>query len=263
MTKISEYKLHKYFAKTLFLGKKVDSLTHCHSTNDEMIAKIKLTGNHIFEGHIVQSSFQTKGKGQRGNAWISEPGKNLLFSVNLNPTFLSINKLFFINVITGIAIHKAIEGLVENSNIEIKWPNDIYINDLKVGGVLVETILNGNKIENVIVGVGLNVNQEFFSLNTATSLFNESKTKFDLDQVLESVLLEIESQYLKLKAHDFKSTLFYYHQNMRWRGEIHVFSSGEKSFEGEIIGIDDKGRLVVKQEDQLFSYDVKEIEFVN
>jgi len=253
--------LHKYFAKTLFLGKKVEYLTQCHSTNRELANR--LSTSKINEGHLVITDYQTAGKGQRGNVWISESGKNLLFSFVLAPNFLMIKKAFMINVIVGVALQKALERFVIGHNVEIKWPNDIYIGDKKVGGVLVETSSDSGFLENTIVGIGLNVNQNHFSINSATSLSLETGSSCDLDEILEQVLLHMESQYLKLKADNIKAIMYEYHQNLRWRGEVHEFESRGENFLGEIIGINEFGKLMVKHTDKLHSYDVKDITFIH
>ncbi|MEO9478099.1 MAG: biotin--[acetyl-CoA-carboxylase] ligase [Cyclobacteriaceae bacterium] len=253
--------MHKYFAKTLFLGKKVEYLTQCHSTNQELAGR--LNTSKISEGHLILTDYQTAGKGQRGNAWISESGKNLLFSLALVPNFLEIKKGFMLNVIVGVALQKALEHFVAGHNVEIKWPNDIYIDNKKVGGVLVETSSDGGFLENAIVGIGLNVNQNHFAISTATSLSSVVRCSLDLDEVLEQVLLDIESQYLKLKAENIKSIMYDYHQNLRWRGEVHEFESRGETFSGEIIGINEFGKLMVKHTDELHSYDVKDIIFIH
>jgi BirA family biotin operon repressor/biotin-[acetyl-CoA-carboxylase] ligase len=261
VVKINEYKLHKYFAKTLFLGKKVEYLTQCHSTNDLMASHIR-NGSNI-EGDIIVSGFQSGGKGQRGNVWVSEPDKNLLFSLNLRPTFLEINKVYLINVMIGVAILQTLNKFIPNNKIEIKWPNDIYVNDSKIAGVLVETFLGKGVIDNVIVGIGLNVNQTYFPLSTATSMLKEAnKTTWDLSIVLEDLLLSVEAEYIKLKSGDTKSLLYKYQQALRWRGEIHQYQVKGENIDGEIIGINDKGRLVVKHNNRLASYDLKEIRFM-
>lgn len=228
-----------------------------------MIKRIKNLDEHIIEGFTIVSDYQVSGKGQRGNAWISEPGKNLLFSINLKPSFLSANKVYLINVMIGVAIHKVISELLKDEIVEIKWPNDIYVNDKKVAGILVESFFGRQSIDDAVVGIGLNVNQSFFSLNTATSLLNVSGRRYNLNDVLESLLMSLESEYSQLKSDNKKQTLFYYHQKMRWRGELHTYSVNNQKFQAEIIGIEGRGKLVVKHNNQLSSYDLKEIEFVS
>src|SRR5690606_2664881 len=94
--------LHKYFANTVFMGKQILSLPSCHSTND-IIAKL-VPEKSLFEGAVVVTDHQTAGKGQRGNSWEAEPGKNLTFSVLLHPSFLSIDDQFYLYIVTALGI---------------------------------------------------------------------------------------------------------------------------------------------------------------
>jgi BirA family transcriptional regulator, biotin operon repressor / biotin---[acetyl-CoA-carboxylase] ligase len=252
--------LYKNFAKTQFIGKKVEYLTQCHSTNDEMSFRVKQ--NIATEGDIMISGFQTKGKGQRGNLWQSEPNKNLLFSLFLKPSFLPSEKIYLINVLVAVSLQKTLGKFIPTSKVEIKWPNDIYINDRKVAGVLIESSASSQNAGNIIVGIGLNVNQDLFEINHATSLLLEANKSFDLQEVLMEICTSIEVNYGLLKSEGTKRLLFDYNEAMRWRGEIHSYFTSEGEIDGEIVGINNKGMLMLKQNDQLRSYDVKEIKFI-
>ena len=253
--------MHKYFAKPLFLGKKIEFLTECHSTNDELLARVRKGDDQ--EGLILYTDLQTKGKGQRGNAWISEPGQNLLFSLLLRPKGLSVKSSHYLNLISGIAICQVLDDQF-GLQTELKWPNDVYVNDRKIAGILVETILEGYQVDDAIIGIGLNVNQGHFALPMATSIKMESGlTSIDRMTLLESIISAIESQYLFLKSQAFEKIQARYYEKMRWRGELRTFKDADGVFEGEIIGIDESGRLLVKTFDQLKRFDVKEIEFLH
>jgi len=252
--------LHKYFAKPLFLGKKIEFLTECHSTNDEMLSRIRIKDEQ--EGFILYTDNQIKGKGQRGNAWLSEPGQNLLFSILLKPKSLQIGHSHYLNLIAGLAVCHTLDQLF-NLNTELKWPNDVYINDRKIAGILVETVLSGHLVDDAVIGIGLNVNQSHFALPSATSVQIETGSKTDRESLLESVVSGIEAQYLFLKSQAYDKIKAAYYQKMRWRGELHEFKDINGVFEGEIIGIDETGRLLVKTLEVLKRYDVKEIEFLH
>ena len=252
--------MHKNFAKTLFAGKNTEYLTQCHSTNDLLMERVKRGVG--FEGDLVVTDFQSKGRGQRGNTWESESGQNLLFSLLLKPGFLSVQKLYFINVIAGLAMHEAVARLAPGLYVEIKWPNDIYINDKKVAGVLVETVLSGAVIECVIVGIGFNLNQSHFLNPQASSLSSETGQRWSKEEVLEEILLCIESNYLLLQNRQYGKVMRKYHDNLRWRGEQHTFKAAVGEFQGEIIGLNEVGSLVVKVGDRLETFEVKELTFI-
>ena len=252
--------MHKYFAKPLFLGKKIEFLTECHSTNDELLSRIRKYDEQ--EGFILYTDHQTKGKGQRGNVWLSEPGQNLLFSILLKPKSLQISQSRYLNLIAGLAVCDILDqqfGL----NTELKWPNDVYIGDQKIAGILVETVLAGQNVEDAVIGIGLNVNQSHFALPSATSIRLLIGEKVDRESLLENITSGIEAKYLFLRSQSYEKIKSAYYQKMRWRGEMHEFKDVNGVFEGEIIGIDETGRLLVKTLEVLKRYDVKEIEFLH
>ncbi|WP_420577333.1 biotin--[acetyl-CoA-carboxylase] ligase [Ekhidna sp.] len=250
--------MHKIFAKPLFLGKKVVFLPQCHSTNDELASLIKKSSEP--EGLVLYTDNQTKGKGQRGNVWLSEPGKNVMMSVLLRPKFLDPQNQFYLNLITGLAIVDVLRGLVAR-DISLKWPNDVYVADRKIAGILIESNMRGSILEFSIVGVGLNVNQEGFNLPNATSMFLETGKQFDLREIMEDFLLQFEKWYIKLKNGGHDSILNSYHQLLMWRGEERAFKANDEEFYGEIVGIDSHGRLAINHNGTLNYYGIKEVEF--
>lgn len=249
--------MHKYFAKTLFLGKKVEFLPECHSTNAEMLSRQKT--QTLPEGYVIWTDHQIAGRGQRGNIWISEPGKNLLFSLFIKPRKLLPQYAYLINIAAGLAVVDTLRSM--SLEVELKWPNDVYVSDLKLAGILVETTIDSGFIGGAVIGVGLNVNQSHFPLATATSLKIETNSDLDREQLLERLIQSFEKYYLLIRADQTSRLLADYYEVMRWRGELHTFKSGDEVFEGEIIGIDNTGRLQLRVHDAMRKFDVKEIIF--
>ena len=114
--------MHKFFAKTQFIGKNVIYLPECHSTNTEMQTFLKKAS--LEEGTVVMADFQIKGRGQLKDKWVSQKGKNILMSVLLKPTFLSLDQQFYLTIALGLAIVDALGHFIGN-DLKIKWPNDI------------------------------------------------------------------------------------------------------------------------------------------
>lgn len=251
--------MHKFFAKPLFLGKKVVFLPQCHSTNDELVRMIKKSNEP--EGALVYTDDQIMGKGQRGNVWLSEPGKNILMSLLLRPKFLIPSDQFYLNLIVGLAIVETLQTYIKG-DIKLKWPNDVFIDEKKISGVLIESSLRGNSLESAIVGVGLNVNQQGFGLPTATSMLLETGSQYDRTELIEILLCNLEKWYLKLKNDPKEYVLEEYHRLLMWRGEQRIFRTSENEFKGEIIGIDKHGRLAINQDGKLKTYGIKEVEFI-
>ena len=137
------------------------------------------------EGLVIYTDFQSAGKGQPGNAWESSKGMNLLFSVMLHPIQVHMDELFLISQLVSVAIKNALDEYT--TNITIKWPNDIYWNDKKLAGILIENSLQGNKIMSVVIGIGLNVNQKLFLSNAPNpvSLFLITGKRQNRKQLLQ------------------------------------------------------------------------------
>lgn len=211
---------------------------------------------------MVVTGHQTAGKGQRGNVWLSEPNKNLLFSVYLIPKLLA-RDAFLLNVITGLAAVRLVKIYLTTDLVELKWPNDLYVNDQKMGGILVETTLEGASIDSAIAGIGLNVNQKYFSLPQATSMSILTDSEFDLSELLEEFICHLEKYLILLKGGKYDLLIREYYDVMRWRGEMHQYKADGEIFQGEIIGIGATGKLMIRTNQEMRQFDIKEIEFIN
>jgi BirA family transcriptional regulator, biotin operon repressor / biotin---[acetyl-CoA-carboxylase] ligase len=250
--------LYKIPANTVFMGKNLVFVPECHSTND--LALQLCQQRTTSEGSVIITANQTAGRGQRGNTWHVEPGKNLTFSVILKPTFLAIKDQFYLNIITALALH---DYLIEKTSaiIRIKWPNDMMVNTKKIAGVLIENQLHGNSFSSAVVGIGMNMNQEAFSISTATSLHQMSNQVYDLNIELEHILHKLEVRYLQLKSGKENTLLADYLNVMYWRHELHTFVAHDQSFEGTIVGLDDLGRLKISTQQGERVFGMKEIQY--
>ena len=251
--------MHKILANTSFLGKDIFYLTECHSTND--VAMSLFRANLTKEGTVVISEHQTKGKGQRGNKWFSQPNMNLTFSIVLKPDFLMPNDQFILNMAVSSAIHEVIYCL--SDKVRIKWPNDIVLEDgRKLGGLLIENIIGGNGIELSIIGLGLNVNQLEFNLPHAVSLFHLLGKEQNKEKLMSDIILQIELWYLKLKRRKNREIGSYYLRHLYKYNEWCWFDDGEPFF-GKITGISGFGQLEIeKQNAKNHSYNPKQIKFI-
>jgi BirA family transcriptional regulator, biotin operon repressor / biotin---[acetyl-CoA-carboxylase] ligase len=250
--------LHKIFTNTIFIGKNIIYLPECHSTND--IAAEVLSKNSIFDGTVILTDHQKSGKGQRGNSWEAEPGKNLTFSIILKPKFLDISEQFFLNIIISLAIHDLLIQYLSHG-LTIKWPNDIFYHDNKVGGILIESSVKNNQLETVIVGIGININQKSFLSGNAISLAMACNQTFDLIEILKLLLSHIENRYVQLKKSEFSKILNDYLHNLYWINEEHTFNAKD-TFKGKIIGIDKIGRLMIETQQGIKYFNNKEIQFL-
>jgi BirA family transcriptional regulator, biotin operon repressor / biotin---[acetyl-CoA-carboxylase] ligase len=252
--------LYKIPANTLFVGKNVVFVPECHSTNS--LALEIAQSQSAIEGTVVITHHQTAGRGQRGNQWFTEAGKNLTLSIIIKPTLLPVKDQFLLNVITALAVRDVLIQHTRESTT-IKWPNDILVHHRKICGILIENQLHGSGITTSIVGVGLNVNQETFPLPTATSLFAVTQQQYDLQQVFQSLLTSFEARYLQLRNRQHSQLTDDYLSNLHWKNELHLFSSNNQEFEGTITGIDQHGRLQVETQSGMKYFDVKEITYLH
>ncbi len=246
--------------KTLFVGKKLIYLPSCHSTND--IASEIIQKGKIINGTVIVTEHQTSGKGQRGNQWESEPNDNLLMSIIIDSSFLDLKNQFHLSIISAIAIHSTLKKL-KVENIKIKWPNDIYINEKKISGILIESILSGNKLSFSTIGIGINVNQKVFSSKRATSILNENlDSKLTPSIMLENLCENFEKYYLELKNKNLQKINSEYLNTLLWINEEQNFRDKEGIFLGKIRGILPNGQLIIWVSNEEKYYDIKEIEYL-
>ena len=146
---------------------------------------------------IVSTYNQTAGRGQRGNTWESEPGKNLSFSVLLRPHNIIAAQQFYISEAVSITIVNTLRQYITNHEVAIKWPNDIYVDDNKICGILIENTLSGINITQSIAGIGINIIQREFLSDAPNpiSLIHYTGTETPLDTSLEEVSDEIISLF--------------------------------------------------------------------
>ena len=185
---------------TFFTGHKINHVKEIGSTNDW--AARELREGNVLEGTIFRADSQTKGKGQRGRVWESGAQQNLLLSYVFYPKFLLSTQQFGLIQSFSLAVRDVLQKYVFDP-ITIKWPNDIFIGDRKVAGILIESSMVGNTLGTAVVGIGLNVNQrDFGTAPNATSLLLETGQKLDADLILnelnghmEKKIFAIESEY--------------------------------------------------------------------
>jgi BirA family transcriptional regulator, biotin operon repressor / biotin---[acetyl-CoA-carboxylase] ligase len=244
----------------LFIGNNLVSLEEVASTNVYLKSRISESEAEV-EGLVIVAKNQYAGRGQRGNEWESEKGKNLTFSIFLKPNIL-VKHQFLISKVVSLGIIDFLEDL-KISTPKIKWPNDIYCDDNKIAGILIENSIKENKIYSSVVGVGLNVNQiQFNSGDNPTSLNIELNNTFDIEELLYQLLFFIERRYLLLKASNeslIDSDYLHYLYKMN---QPNRFKVKGKEITGVIIGVSLIGKLQVKINENIEEFDLKEIEFL-
>ncbi|WP_375415890.1 biotin--[acetyl-CoA-carboxylase] ligase [uncultured Hymenobacter sp.] len=247
---------------TFFTGQQLIWLPNCPSTNSE--AQALVGQNRASEGCTVITDEQTAGRGQRGNRWEAAPGENLTLSVVLHPTFLAAPAQFALSQAVALTLHDWASALLGESSspaLKVKWPNDLYFHDQKLGGVLLENTLTGPKIQHSIVGIGLNVNQLQFGVPTATSLARLTGRRYQLPAVAARLLECLERRYLQLRAGQLGSLRQQYLRALYRYQETHFFEVGGRVVSGQIVGVDEDGRLAVAIAGELRRFGLQEIRY--
>lgn len=228
------------------------------STNTE--AKRIIDNGEAKHGTMISADFQTHGRGQFGRVWESSQAQNAMMSLILKPKALAVSEQFQLNIVTSLAVLDVIEeyGL----SAQVKWPNDIYVSDNKICGILIQNFLKGATIQHTIIGVGLNVNQLSWpqAVPNPTSLSKELSMPLDVNEVTDLVARSIMSRFDRIDARDELKKA--YHDKMYRRGEVSRFMIGDEVVLGEIIGIDDSGQMMVAHDKSLQAYQHGEISFV-
>lgn len=216
-----------------------------HSTNTllkELIAKGQ-------EPKFIYAGYQTAGRGQTGNSWESEEGKNLLCSILLPPD----KNLYFLNIAVGVAILRLL-----GEDFTIKWPNDIYYGDKKVAGILVENAIIGNEVKYSIAGIGLNVNQTAFRSDAPNpvSLKQITGKEYDVDALMQRLYEAIQAVLKEEVWSEYKNHL--YRREGFW-----PFEDKNGVFEARIEDVLPTGEIVLcDKSGQTRQYGFKQIKYI-
>lgn len=216
------------------------------------------------EGTAVLSQFQSMGKGQAGNSWESEEGKNLLCSLILYPEFLPAEKQFQLSKIISLSIAEFLAA--EVSGVKIKWPNDVYVGDMKIGGILIENSIIGMTLSSSVLGFGLNLNQmEFHSpAPNPVSLIQLTQKQYGPEQVYQQIAENLNRWYNVLKESTGSEQIDNAYWSSLYRADgWYNFSAGDKQFSARITGIGNLGQLQLEKKDgSVQEFMFKEVEFI-
>tara|TARA_B100001250_G_C19783084_1_gene782808 strand:+ start:566 stop:1324 length:759 start_codon:yes stop_codon:yes gene_type:complete len=224
--------------QTSIIGKNIEYFPFTDSTNDDALDLI--LKNKAEDGMVIITDHQKKGRGRRGNQWFSSPGNNLTFSLVLKKYQQSKSSL--IAILSGVAI---VRGIKKFSNIEcqLKWPNDIMLNDKKIGGILIET-KKINELIYLVIGIGLNVNEQEIPSdlsNIASSLRIEDSKPVQREPLLAFILNEFE----QLHQSDSDEWISYWKKYCNHMNKKIKFHDNDDIIQGEFAGIDSDGSALL------------------
>lgn len=226
------------------------------STNN-FIEKM-MAEKELESGTVIYAKDQTAGRGEGNNSWECEPDKNLTFTALVYPEHFNAEDQFKISQITAIAARNCISKLTLKE-VKVKWPNDIYIGDKKIGGILIKNRVMGSEILNTIVGVGINVNQTNFKwAPNPTSIATITKKEHNIREVLDLFCLEFNKLFI-LSREEINNQ---YLDSLYRKGEPFYFQDSNGKFRGEIIDVNSYGMLNIKTSEGVKTYGFKEVQYI-
>lgn len=214
-------------------------------------------------GAVVLAHYQKNGKGQAGNYWESETNKNLLASIILLPDFIPADKQFYLSKITSLAIADLLE--IHTSGISIKWPNDIYYQNKKIAGILIENSVKGNFLSSTILGMGINVNQEKFISDAPNPVSLKQITGKELDtyELAQKLISKIYKWYEVLASGRLHEIDLWYWNKLFRKEQWNWYKKNGQKFEARITGTGELGELFLEdRQGNTNAYFFKDVEFV-
>ncbi|MFO7998531.1 MAG: biotin--[acetyl-CoA-carboxylase] ligase [Bacteroidales bacterium] len=214
------------------------------------------------EGTIVRAGFQSLGRGQGSTRWESEKGKNLCVSVVIKPVFLSPDKQFYLNKAIALSVREAVKGLLPDASVMIKWPNDVYIGNRKVAGILIENAIRGSRLEHSIAGIGININQRRFdpTLPNPVSIAQVAGRDQDIEKCLDHLCSSLDHWYGLLASADREGLNLAYLEALLGYGEKRTYLSRGHQFKARVAGISPHGKLILDMEGgRQLEFDMKEV----
>ncbi len=230
------------------------------STNN--YAKQLVSTNEITSTSVIMTQNQLCGRGQQQNTWESEVGKNLTISLVLFPNWLPASHQFYLSMVVALGVADFLK--LHLDTVAIKWPNDIYVGDKKICGILIENTIWGNNLKYAICGIGVNINQQKFYSDAPNpiSLSNCTGSLYDLDALLQELLECVTHRYLQLQNQQLECLNEAYLKALYRKDEVHQFEDARGVFLGEIVGVTEFGQLRIKVEGVERIYNFKEVVYL-
>lgn len=211
---------------------------------------------------LISTECQSEGRGQFSNTWDSECGKNITISLIIKPQQIKASDQFILSQLVALGIVDMLSSYIKN--VKIKWPNDIYCDDEKICGVLIENTLMGETILNTIIGIGLNVNQTEFSqlIPNPTSMSLKTGDTFNLDKTMILLVERIIDRINRFELSESLKVKREYLKNLFLYSETALFTSDDGEFFGEIKDVSGYGKLSVQRNGNIQDYNLNEIKLV-
>lgn len=231
------------------------------STSQFLLNQLAETGAE--SGTAVVTFTQSDGRGQKGNKWLSEPDKNISYSLVIKPDFIPARNQFLLSEFVSLTVKALLDEYTKE--ITIKWPNDIYYKNFKIGGILIENKLEGSLISHSVIGIGLNINQTDFpkELPNPISLSQITGDQYNLKELAEKLHRRLITAFEHLSTDNESDIRKYYLNSLYRRDGFHRYKDGNGEFKARILDINAHGQLILEPEvGAAREYDFKEVAFL-
>lgn len=245
------------------IGHNIILMDNVKSTNNFVLSSIH--ENEYQEGTIVRAVDQTEGKGLDANSWESEAGKNLTFSIIIYPSFLPPQRQFMLNKFVSLGVYDFLKEKLPKRSASIKWPNDIYIDNSKACGILINNTIKGSGMDFSVIGMGLNINQVVFRSDAPNpvSLKQLTGKNYHLEECLKDLASNLDRRYHQLKYNKVEMLDADYRHALYRLDEWHRYQVKSEGFQGRVRGVDEYGKLLIEKKDgRIHSFDFKEVEYI-
>ncbi len=239
------------------------NLSQTDSTNN--YAKALIREGKAEHWQVVRTAMQSAGRGQASNTWESEEEKNLLFSILFRPEHISPKEQFIISQAVSVSVAEYLRLHIQDANVRIKWPNDVYVGMKKIAGILIEHSIQDNHILFSVIGVGLNVNQTAFSkhIPNPISLHLLKQSPLDVDAEFDKLIRSIANALEQMSNNNGVALKTYYLQHLLFLNEEREYRVRDEKIIGKIIGVNDFGLLQIQTKNRtILEFGFKEIAYI-
>lgn len=213
---------------------------------------------------VVTADYQTAGRGQAGNTWVSNRGENLLFSVKFSPNGVPAVRQFVLSQAIALSVRDALRMYI--GEVDLKWPNDIIWHEHKLGGILIECSIRSGYVTNCVMGVGIDVNQRSFEGvkgNDPISLYQITHREIDRRELLNSIIEDLKHYLHMIEEHRYDDIMLDYTHALYRRNGFHPYRDSNGLFMARIVSITPQGHLTLKDDDGMIrTYGFKEVELM-
>ena len=232
------------------LGKPFIELLEVGSTNNYAMAQVQ--ASLAVHGTAWFAHKQTLGKGQRGKTWLSKEKENIILSLAINPSPLTVSNQFVISAVTALACTELLQRYTDK-DIKIKWPNDVYCADSKAGGILIENIIQGQQWKFSIVGIGININQTDFlaDVPNATSLAKVTGKHYNPVVLAKELCSIFEEKWSLIETGNFEEIRKKYQENLYKLNEVVKFKFKNAVLSAKVLGVNMQGELILNTGEEI------------